>query len=111
MNERLDHVRRRVARSLDDDVAKDLKDKKFILLKGEESLDANGQEDLARIKAISSDLTDAYILKERLRTNALMEGFNGKVRWLIKQAFGFRDFNYFRLKIFDLPLTDTRKRL
>lgn len=165
MNERLDHVRRRVARNLDEDVAKDLKGKKFILLKGEESLDENGQVALERIKAISSDLTDTYILKERLRTiyatakdgydaycllrswcsmaeatqipevmamaktirnhmkgilgywklggatNASMEGFNGKVRWLIKQAFGFRDFKYFRLKIFDLPSTDIRKKL
>jgi transposase len=165
MNERLDHVRRRVARNLDEDVAKDLKGKKFILLKGEESLDQNGQADLARIKAINNDLADAYMLKERLRTiyttakdgydaycllrswcsmaeateiaevkamantirnhikgilgywklggatNASMEGFNGKVRWLIKQAFGFRDFKYFRLKIFDLPSTDIRKKL
>ena len=44
-------------------------------------------------------------------TNASMEGFNGKVRWLIKQAYGFKDFKYFRLKIFDLPSTDIRKRL
>jgi hypothetical protein len=57
-----------VARYLDEDVAKDLKGKKFILLKGEESLDENGQAALERIKSISSDLTDAYILKERLRT-------------------------------------------
>ena len=28
-----------------------------------------------------------------------------------KQAYGFRDFKYFRLKIFDLPSTDIRKRL
>jgi hypothetical protein len=41
--------------------------------------------------------------------NASMEGFNGKVRWLVKQAFGFRDFKYFRLKIFDLPSTDIKK--
>ena len=150
---------------MDEDVAKDLKGKKFILLKGEESLDENGQVALERIKAISSDLTEAYILKERLRTiyatskdgydaycllrswcsmaeatqipevkamvktirnhmkgilgywklggatNASMEGFNGKVRRLIKQAFGFRGFKYFRLKIFDLPSTDIRKKL
>jgi transposase len=44
-------------------------------------------------------------------TNASMEEFNGKVRWLIKQAFGFRDFKYFRLKIFDLPSTDIKKKL
>ena len=31
-------------------------------------------------------------------TNAPMEGFNAKVRWLVKQAYGFRDFKYFRLR-------------
>ena len=36
-------------------------------------------------------------------SNAKTEGFNKKIRWLIKQAYGYRDFNYFRLKIFDLP--------
>ena len=40
-------------------------------------------------------------------TNASMEGFNGQVRWLIKQTFGVRDFKYFKLKIFDLPNTNT----
>ena len=67
MNERLDHVRRRVARNLDEDVAKDLKGKKFVLLKNEDSLDERGAEDLDRIRAISSDLSDAHMLKERLR--------------------------------------------
>ena len=33
-------------------------------------------------------------------TKASMEGFNGKVRWLIKQAFGFRDSKYFELFTF-----------
>ena len=36
-------------------------------------------------------------------TNAAMEGFNNKIRWLIKQAYGYRDEEYFHLKIFDLP--------
>lgn len=36
-------------------------------------------------------------------TNAKAEGFNNKIRWLIKQAYGYRDYAYFRLKIFDLP--------
>ena len=44
-------------------------------------------------------------------TNASMEGFNGKVRWFTKQAYGFRDFKCVRLKIFDLPSTNIRKRL
>ena len=36
-------------------------------------------------------------------TNASMEGFNCKVRCLIKQAYGYRDMEYFYLKIHDLP--------
>ena len=32
-----------------------------------------------------------------------MEGFNNKVRWLIRQAYRYRDDEYFKLKIFDLP--------
>lgn len=36
-------------------------------------------------------------------SNASVEGFNNKIRWLIKQAYGYRDFKYFRLKVFDLP--------
>ena len=36
-------------------------------------------------------------------SNASMEGFNNKIRWLIRQAYGFRDHEYFKLKIFQLP--------
>jgi transposase len=36
-------------------------------------------------------------------TNAKTEGFNNKIRWLVKQAYGYRDWRYFRLKVFDLP--------
>lgn len=36
-------------------------------------------------------------------SNASVEGFNNKIRWLIKQAYGYRDFKFFRLKVFDLP--------
>ena len=36
-------------------------------------------------------------------TNASMEGFNCKLRCLIKQAYGYRDMEYFYLKIYDLP--------
>lgn len=36
-------------------------------------------------------------------SNAKMEGFNNKIRWLIKQAYGFRDREYFKLKIYQLP--------
>lgn len=36
-------------------------------------------------------------------SNASMEGFNNKIRWLIKQVYGFRDREYFKLKIYQLP--------
>jgi transposase len=44
-------------------------------------------------------------------TNAGMEGFNNKVRWLVRQAYGYRDMEYFVLKIYDLPACNTVKQL
>ena len=41
-------------------------------------------------------------------SNASVEGFNNKIRWLIKQAYGYHDFKYFRLKVFDLPNLKSR---
>jgi len=38
-------------------------------------------------------------------------GFNNKIRWLVKQAYGYRDEEYFRLKIFDLPNIKIKKEL
>ena len=35
--------------------------------------------------------------------NDKTEGFDNKIRWLIKQAYGYRDYKYFWLKILDLP--------
>ena len=42
-------------------------------------------------------------------TSAGMEGFNNKIGWLNRQAYGYRDEEYFKLKIFDLP-TITRDK-
>ena len=36
-------------------------------------------------------------------SNAKMEGFNNKIRWLIKQTCSFREREYFKLKIYQLP--------
>jgi transposase len=52
----------------------------------------------------------AYWTTDRV-TSAAVEGFNNKIRWLIKQAYGYHDQEYFRLKIFDLPKTKTNKEL
>lgn len=37
------------------------------------------------------------------------EGFNTKIRWLLKQAFGYRDREYLKLKIYALPDTQTNR--
>lgn len=36
-------------------------------------------------------------------TSARVEGFNNKIRWLIRQAYGYRDWEYFCLKVHHLP--------
>ena len=47
----------------------------------------------------------------RHSNNAKMEGFNNKIRWLIKQAYGFRDREYFKLKIYQLPEISSSKEI
>ena len=44
-------------------------------------------------------------------SNAFMEGFNNKIRWLIRQAYGFHDIDYLKLKIFQLPSISTQKEM
>jgi len=44
-------------------------------------------------------------------TSAGMEGFNNKIRWLIRQAYGFHDQEYFDMKIYDLPTRRTVKEI
>ena len=45
------------------------------------------------------------------KNNLLGEGFNNKIRWLIRQAYGYRDYEYFRLKVFDLPNIKNKNEL
>ncbi len=44
-------------------------------------------------------------------TNASMEGFNNKIRWLMRQAYVFRDREYFKLKIFQLTENSSVREL
>ena len=44
-------------------------------------------------------------------SNASTEGFNNKIRWLMRKAYGFRDYVYLKLKIFQLPSLRTQKEL
>ena len=41
--------------------------------------------------------------KGRKLNHCLPEGFNNKVRTMLRQAYGYRDLEYMRLKIFNLP--------
>jgi len=36
-------------------------------------------------------------------TSAAMEGFNNKIGWMNRMAYGYYDLEYFKLKIYDLP--------
>ncbi|QBG46810.1 hypothetical protein EGM51_05145 [Verrucomicrobia bacterium S94] len=44
-------------------------------------------------------------------TSASQEGFNNKIGWLTRQAYGYRDERYLHLKIYDLPNLSTRRSL
>ena len=44
-------------------------------------------------------------------TSASMEGFNNKIGWLTRLAYGYRDEEYLILKIYDLPNLKVAKEL
>ena len=52
----------------------------------------------------------AYWKFDRL-TNAASEGFNNKIRHLIAQAYGYRDYEYLKLKVYELPSMVLTKRM
>ena len=51
----------------------------------------------------------AFWKHDRL-TSASQEGFNNKIGWLTRQAYGYRDEEFLHLKIYDLPNISTRKQ-
>ena len=54
-------------------------------------------------KTIASKLDGIIAFWKDKITSASMEGFNNKIGWLNRQAYGYRDMEYFKLKIYDLP--------
>ena len=165
MNDKLDQVRRRVVRGLDEETRASIKGLRFSFLRNAEDLTPEQKAPLDAARGQFRELSDAYMLKEKLRSiyaqarteadaafqleawcslaeacgvkemaamaktirnhwtgilaywrsgrasNASQEGFNNKIRWLISQAYGFHDYEYFRLKIFDLPSINIKKAL
>jgi len=165
MNDKLNTLRRSTMNRLDDDQKKELKGKRFLLLRNEESLSAEAKEELGVLRERFEDLGIASAMKEYLRniyriapgasiaklafekwcamadesgigclktmaktirkrmegllaywnhgclTSASQEGFNNKIGWLTRQAYGYRDERYLHLKIYDLPNLSTRRNL
>jgi len=93
-------------------------DLRSIYANAKDAVEANALLETWIAKARASDVAEletmADTMEENLEgvlgfwkfpgaTNAKTEGFNNKIRWLVKQAYGYRDYKYFRLKVFDLP--------
>lgn len=165
MNKGMDGLRRSTMNKLDDEQKKELKGKRFLLLRNQEDLSARAAKELKKLRFEFQNLGTASMMKEYLRniyrmadcfetardaftlwcdkaeisevhclkrmaktirkrmagllgfwkhhrlTNASQEGFNNKIGWLTRQAFGYTDEEYLHLKIFDLPNLSTRKEL
>lgn len=165
MNERMNNLRRSTMNKLEDEQKKELKGKRFLFLRNEESLSADSAEELKKLRFEFKDLGTASLMKEFLRniyrladscelartafllwcekaeasgirclkqmaktirkrlqgllgywrhnriTSASQEGFNNKIGWLTRQAYGYHDEKYLHLKIHHLPNISTRKQL
>jgi transposase len=165
MNDRMDKLRRITMNKLADEQKKELKGKRYLLLRNDENLSASATAELNKLRLEFADLGTASLMKEYLRniykmadscdlartafllwcekaeasgvrclkqmartirkrlhgllafwrhnriTSASQEGFNNKIGWLTRQAYGYRDERYLILKIYDLPHLDIRKRL
>ena len=165
MNERMDSLPRSTMNKLQDDQKKELKNKRFLLLRNKENLSSISTLELQKLQLKFKDLGTASMMKEYLRniykiadsveiartafllwcekaeisnifclkqmaktirkrldglisfwkhsriTSASQEGFNNKIGWLTRQAYGYRDEEYLFLKIYDLPNLSVRKRL
>ena len=90
MTEKMDHVRRREMAKLDYEAKRAIKGHRFMFMRNEENLDAKGLRILG-----CWDFDRA--------NSGSAEGFNTKVRLLMKQSYGLRDFKCLRLKVMGLP--------
>ena len=148
MNERMDGLRRSTMNQLEEEQKKELKGKRYLLLRNQENLHVQAGEELKRLRFEYKALGTASLMKEYLRniykiadsvstarkaftlwcekaeisavkclkqmaktirkrmegllafwkhdrlTNASQEGFNNKIGWITRQAYGYRDENF-----------------
>lgn len=165
MNDNMDELRRSTMNNLKEEQKKELKGKRYLLLRNKEKLSAEAANELKKLRFQYKDLGTASMMKEYLRniykladcastarlaferwcekaevssvrclkkmaktirkrmdgllaywkynrlTNASQEGFNNKIGWLTRQAYGYRDEAFLYLKIYDLPNLSIRRDL
>lgn len=151
INEALDKVRKQEFAKAGAEKKKEMKHKRFVILKRKKNLDTKQKEDLQSIMKRNKRLYKAYLLKEQMAdildepeeknavnrlqkwmknvkksrlpqfkktlqtiqnylygilnyfkhkiTNAASEAFNNKIGLLKRRAYGYRDLEYFKLKI------------
>ena len=52
---------------------------------------------------VENSLPGASIVFDHFHVVKMINDKINKIRWLVRQAYGYRDYRYFRLKVFDLP--------
>ena len=120
MNDKLDLVRRIIAAEMDDSQRKQLKGMRFVFLHN--NIAFHRWCNLAEETGIPELKTKARTIRDKLDgivtywtfrhiSNAKMERFNNKIWWLVKQAYGFRNREYFKLKIYQLPEISSEKSI
>ena len=67
MNERMNNLRRSTMNKLEDEQKNELKGKRFLLLRNEESLSSEAADDLKKLRFQFKDIGTASMVKEDLR--------------------------------------------
>ena len=104
INEAVDTVRKKEFAKADKNERKEMKHKRWVILKHEKNLKKEEKETLDEFNSVLKMMqTHLYGIMNYFRfgmTNAITEGFNTKINILKRRAFGFTDLEYFSLKIF-----------
>jgi transposase len=122
-NQAIDQTRRVLAHALQHEDARILKGSRFLLVRGFEHLADEGREALRVLMKLNRPLYEVYTLKEQLRlfrrppnvptAETFLEHWTAqakdcasrpfrrlaKIKVLKRQAYGFRDMEYFKLRL------------
>jgi transposase len=99
-NDKLSELRRALYREATDMMQKKvLKGTRWLLLKNPENLDTDKDEKrrLKEALKLNEPLATAYY--DVMISSGPMEGTNNKIKTMKRQAYGFRDMEFFKLKI------------